>query len=155
MLFRSSLEQIDAFRTGGPQTGDGLRLRYWQEAMNFIHDAPAFGGGTGSHAYSAREAAAREAQPANRPPGNPHNEYLLILSQQGVIGLGLLLMLWATQWRNARQADGFARTMAHALLLLMASGDLFNSFLLDNLEGHFYLLMTLAFAAASDAESAS
>ncbi len=64
-------------------------------------------------------------------------------------------MLWGTQWRNARQADGFARTMTYALLLLMASGDLFNSFLLDNLEGHFYLLMTLAFAPASEVEGAS
>ena len=45
--------------------------------------------------------------------------------------------------------------MTCALLLLMASGDLFNSFLLDNLEGHFYLLMTLAFAQAYDDEGAS
>ncbi|NBS47817.1 MAG: O-antigen ligase domain-containing protein [Betaproteobacteria bacterium] len=152
---QASLEQIDAFRAGGPQSGDGLRLQYWQEAMHFIHEAPAFGGGTGSHAYRAREAAAREAQPANRPLGNPHNEYLLIVSQQGVIGLGLLLMLWLAQWRNAHAADGFARGMTCALLLLMASGDLFNSFLLDNLEGHFYLLMTLAFAQACDDEGAS
>lgn len=151
---QASLEQIDAFRAGGPQSGDGLRLQYWQEATHFIQDAPAFGGGTGSHAHRAREAASLKAQPPNRPPGNPHNEYLLILSQQGVVGLALLLLLWATQWRNASATDGFARGATQALLLLMASGDLFNSFLLDNLEGHFYLLMTLAFAPAAQAKGA-
>lgn len=153
-----SLMQIDEFRSGKPEIGDALRLQSWELAVRFIPDSPILGGGTGSHSLRVQQAAEHNAALRQLAPGNPHNEYLLLLSQHGVVGLALLCLLWGTQWREAlRQkasGDSVAATSTLALLILMASGDLANSFLLDNLEGHFYLLMTLCFAAGATSPAA-
>jgi O-antigen ligase len=67
---------------------------------------------------------------------NPHDEYFLVMGQQGVVGLALLIALFLTQWRSApRLGDRADALLARGLVLAMASGCLFNSFLLDHTEG--------------------
>ena len=70
---------------------------------------------------------------------NPHNEYLLIAVQVGLVGLGLLLYLFYRQWRLAKMLpSSLERSLAHGLLLAIMSGCLFNSLLLDHTEGMLY-----------------
>ena len=91
------------------------------------------------HAHRAREAAAREAQPANRPPGNPHNEYLNLAVQLGIPGAIALITLFAVIWRHARGLPtALERDLARGLALTFAIGCLFNSLLMDHVEGLFF-----------------
>ena len=70
---------------------------------------------------------------------NPHNEYLLITAQIGLLGLTLLLWLFIVQWRSAQQLPMPMETgLARGLVLTIAIGCLFNSLLLDHSEGLFY-----------------
>jgi O-antigen ligase len=142
-----SVADVVGFRAGNTESNDGLRMDFWVHSLGFIRESPLFGAGTGGYIVKYRQAAEQEGLPASRVNDNPHNEYLLIASQQGLIGLALLLALWGAQWSGAAGLAVAERDTTRALLLLMVTGDCFNSFLLDNLEGHFYLLLTVALCA--------
>ncbi len=77
------------------------------------------------------------------PTSNPHNEYLLITVQLGVVGLGVLLYLFYTQLRLAAYLPGLLeRNLARGLVLTVMTTCLFNSSLLDHGEGIFYAWMS-------------
>ena len=75
--------------------------------------------------------------------GNPHDEYLLQLGAGGVPAL-LLFVLWLAcpiwmGWREARERPWAAAVAAVAASFALAS--VFNSLLLDWVEGHFYVAL--------------
>jgi len=142
-----TVTDIVGFKAGNAESNDGVRLDFWVHALGFVREAPIFGVGTGGYAIKYQEVAAREGLTGGRVSVNPHNEYLMIASQQGLVGLVLLIALWAVQWRASGGLTPERRDLTRALLLIMATGNLFNSFLLDNLEGHFYLVLTVALCA--------
>lgn len=142
-----SVADVKAFNAGTVDSNDAWRIDFWVHALGFIRESPVWGVGTGGYAARYKEVAVREGLTGNRVSDNPHNEYLLIASQQGAIGLALFLALWGVQWRGAARLSPQRRNLTWALLLVMASGDLFNSFILDNLEGHFYMVLTVALCA--------
>lgn len=135
------------YRAGNTDSSMGLRVEFWSHTAPFIARHPLFGGGTGSFRYEYQTLATQKGWVKDHVTTNPHNEYLMILSQQGVIGLALLLWLWGTQWRLACRMEELPRYLTHGLLVLMVLGDFFNCFILDNLEGHLYALLTVALAA--------
>jgi O-antigen ligase len=114
----------------------GLRMEWYKNSLEIIRDHPVFGVGTGGFpkAYAEKVKGTDMLVPAN-----PHNEYLLIATQIGLPGLTLLLYLFYRQWRLAKMLpSALERSLAHALLLAIMSGCLFNSLLLDHTEGLLY-----------------
>ncbi|NTV10457.1 MAG: glycosyl transferase family 2, partial [Zoogloea sp.] len=109
---------------------------------------PVLGGGAGSFVAEYRDLAAARGWTGEHVADNPHNEYLMVWSQFGLVGLALLLWLWVVQWRRASAADETVRYLSHGLLVLIAIGNLFNSLILDNMEGHLYALLSVALCAA-------
>ena len=57
---------------------------------------------------------------------------------------GVNTMSGLRQWRRACREAELRRYLMHGLILIMAVGDLFNSLILDNMEGHFYILIAVA-----------
>jgi len=105
-----------------------------------VRDHPLAGSGTGSFAKAYAE---KTRGTGVDQPGNPHNEYLLVAIQTGLIGLALLLYLFWQHWRLApRLAMPFDTHLARGLLLTIAVGCLFNSLLLDHSEGLLFAWMT-------------
>jgi O-antigen ligase len=125
-----------------PVMGDsvGLRLEFTKNALAIIGDSPVFGVGTGGF---PRAYAERVRGTSSLPSNNPHNEYLNIAVQIGLVGLAVLLYLLWTQWRLALQlASPIESTLARGLVLTIAVGCLFNSLLLDHTEGLLYAWLT-------------
>lgn len=123
-----------------PESSIGLRLSFYRVTLEIIRDHPIVGVGTGGFpkAYAKRIKGTDLF-----PTDNPHNEYLLIASQLGIVGLGLLLLLFYFHWRLApRLATPLETHLARGLLLTIAVGCLFNSFLLDHTEGLLFAWMT-------------
>lgn len=117
------------------QSSIGQRLIMWQTSLRVIADHPLAGAGTGSF---AGEYAKKAYDHPSLLTGNPHNEYLLIMGQLGVLGLGGFLLLFYRQLKESvalHYPYGFA---AQGLVVAMAVGCLFNSFLYDHGEGHFF-----------------
>jgi O-antigen ligase len=104
--------------------------------------------GTGWQTYPKAIEQVASPRHANAPrdvPGaltdNPHNEYLMQLGAGGLPSL-LLFALWLALplWRALREPDDRSpwAGAVGAVALAFATGCLFNSMLLDFVEGHFY-----------------
>jgi O-antigen ligase len=129
-----ALSEVRQWQPGGQSTTSmGIRLDFYYNSLAIFKAHPLLGVGTGG--FEAAYARADKDKNAGPVP-NPHNEYFLITGQQGVVGLALLIALFVTQWRTApKLGDRAATLLARGLVLAMASGCLFNSFLLDHTEG--------------------
>jgi len=118
----------------------GLRLEFYRNSLEIVRDHPVFGVGTGGfpNAYADQVKGT-----GMLPTQNPHNEYLLIAVQTGPAGLVLLLCLFVLQLLRAqRLAKPLETHLACGLVVTMAVGCLFNSFLLDHTEGLLYAWFT-------------
>jgi O-antigen ligase len=113
----------------------GQRLVMWKTAVRIIADHPIMGAGTGSF---AREYEKRSTGYPATTTANPHSEYLLIASQLGLPGLCGFLFVFLRQWKMATILSPPYGYAAQGLVLAMAVGCMFNSFLYDFGEGHFY-----------------
>jgi len=131
-----ALDQASAWREGrGDRTSIGLRLDYYSNTLAIIRAQPLFGVGTGGFALAYGE---RVQHTGMAPSNNPHNQYLLITAQLGVVGLAALIALYAVYWRGAGRLTPPFGEIARGLLLAMLVGNLFNSFMLDFTERLFF-----------------
>lgn len=84
-------------------TSMGIRMYFWQNAVALVKQRPVFGWGTGGFeaAYS-KEVAGREGL-AGQGTSDPHNQFLKIAAEQGLVGLAVFLgfLLMALRQRPA------------------------------------------------------
>jgi O-antigen ligase len=119
------------------ETSTGLRLEFYRYSLKIVRDHLLLGVGIGGFA----EAYAKQIKdPKMARSDNPHNEYLLVGAQLGLIGLAALLYLFYTQWRLApRLPTPKDAILARGVVLAFVVGCLFNSFLTDFDEGVFFI----------------
>lgn len=87
---------------------------------------------------------------------NPHNEYVMLLVQNGAIGVGLFLLLFWFCWRSTRGLSGLEPAFAQAVVGVYMIVCLVNSLMLDTTEGGLFgYLMGLTCAAGVSATGAS
>jgi O-antigen ligase len=130
-------DEMMQWRPGRPEvTSVGYRLEYYLNSVKLIGEHPLLGTGTGGFkgAYAALvKGTGMDAS------ANPHNEYLMVAVQFGVVGLVLMLWLFLVQWRRAvLLPGGFERAAARGLVLLILSASMVTSTLIDHTEGLFY-----------------
>lgn len=115
----------------------GSRLQFYVHSLLLIEQHPWLGTGTGSF-FSQYKQLAMQSNEQILLTANPHNEYLLIAVQWGIIGL-LVYFFWL--WIMLRESSKLSEQhskLAQGLLLSLVLGCLFNSFWLDSTEGHFF-----------------
>ncbi len=124
----------------GKNNSTGQRLDFYYNTLQIVRQHPVFGVGTGGFP----DAFVRQTQGKDvLQTRNPHNEYLMITVQTGVIGLALLLYLFYTQWRCAPLLGApFGQDASRGLVLAYLVNCLFNSPLLDHADGLFFAFMT-------------
>jgi len=133
----------------GNDTSTGIRMNYYRTTAAIIRDAPLLGVGTGGFIAAYREKARAASLPESN---NPHNQYLLITAQLGVVGLAALLVMFGIMWWQAGRLEPAAAIAARGLVLTVAVGSLFNSLLLDHTEGLLFAWMAgVLFAPAHSA----
>lgn len=121
------------------------RLNYYYNTIQIIGKQPFLGVGTGGFERAFSE----QIKGSNLTTvANPHNEYLLITVQTGIIGLALLLYLFYTVWRCApRLGTAFEQDAARGLVLAYMVNSAFNSALHDHADGLFFAFMLAALFA--------
>jgi O-antigen ligase len=140
-LHQRIVEAVKEFKQWQPdqaeETSTGLRLEFYRYSLKIVRDHPLLGVGVGGFA----EAYAKQIKdPKMARSDNPHNEYLLVATQLGLIGLAALLYLFYTQWRLAPLLPTPKDTLlASGVVLAFMVGCLFNSFLTDYDEGVFFI----------------
>jgi O-antigen ligase len=124
----------------GEGTSTGERLDFYYYTLQVIQQHPLLGVGTGglAAAYFQQTHAS-----IVKNTFNPHNEYLMVTAQIGIVGGLLLLYLFFSLWKQApRLATPFAQDAARGLVLAYMVNCAFNSALLDHADGLFFAWMT-------------
>lgn len=140
--------QIDA--VAPVESSVGLRLEWYKYTAQLIVAHPFIGVGTGSFAQAYDKMV---TEPGAVKPAHPHNQYLLTASDLGVVGVGVLLGVFAWLWWWF-QAGGrhLSAQLGQGVVIAMAVGCVFNSFLIDHTEGLFFAWMVSAALAANPGE---
>jgi O-antigen ligase len=133
-------------------TPTGERLQFYRNSLTLFSQAPVLGHGTGRFHEKYAEHVAGTKQVVT---SNPHNEYLMVGVQSGLVGLGILVaLLWAL-WRAASRWEGMDRWLAQGMVVWLSVGCCFNSFILDSREGMLFALLAGVYGAAPTAQKES
>ena len=133
-------------------TPTGERLQFYRNSLTLFSQAPVLGHGTGRFHEKYAEHVAGTKQVVT---SNPHNEYLMVGVQSGLVGLGILVaLLWAL-WRAASRWEGMERWLAQGMVVWLSVGCCFNSFILDSREGMLFALLAGVYGAAPTAQKES
>lgn len=136
---------VNAYQQGQAETSVGLRLEFHRNALKLIEEAPMFGHGTGSFAgeYKRLTGFADSSRAAN----NPHNDYLWMGVELGLVGVVALLWLITATILAARRCAPAERWMLFILVGSMAIATLGNSFFTDHTTRNAFLLLACALLA--------
>ncbi|MFZ2776320.1 MAG: O-antigen ligase family protein [Candidatus Rickettsiella isopodorum] len=144
--FNLAQSEVTQYKQGNFATSVGLRLEFYHNSFKLFKEHPWIGTGTGSFAQDYL-AVAENKQFATQ---NPHNEYLNIAVQFGLLGMVILLSLFIVHAWASFRLQGIRQYFAQAVLVSIAVGSLFNSWLMDVTQGCFYVIFTaLLFAGLS------
>jgi len=135
------VKEVKAYEKDKSMTSIGQRFDWWITSFELIKKKPVLGYGTGSFPSIYKQTTKTTRVKAM---DNPHNEYLFITFQFGIIGLFLFLMLFLLQFLASRSLPTQKGMLLQGVLVAMLSGSLMNSLLFDSQQGHFYLLMSAA-----------
>lgn len=128
-----------------------LRYMFVRNAFELIADAPVLGHGLGSTATVHGPLAGHRTGSAAQVMSNPHNQYLDLAIQGGVVAAALWIAVLVALARRAAQLHGTARRLAVGFMVLIAVGCLVNSSLLDFTEGHVFAVAAGLLVAAARA----
>ncbi len=123
-------------------SSSGLRIGFWRTTADIVKNNPVLGTGMGSWSDEYRKYV---VSTPNTPKisvlgGNPHQEYLLMASQLGLVGL-VLFLAWLTRSIFAsKHLPVNDRVAAQSLLIAFIVSCFFNSTLFDSATGHFYCI---------------
>jgi O-antigen ligase len=138
---------VQSYDKGDIDTSVGLRLFFHKVAKDLIKEAPIFGHGTGSYAKNYLKNAGDSEM--RRSFANPHNDYLWLGVELGIVGmLSLVLVLFATA-KQAWNTISAERWLGLVLVCSYGVSTLANSFFTDNITGLAYVLLACALLAGS------
>jgi O-antigen ligase len=142
------VNESQEWTAGSARHGESVKLRldFYVNSLEIIKESPLYGVGTGGF---ARAYAEKVTAPDAVQTDNPHNEYLMVAAQFGVVGLGVWLFLFFRQWTAAERLSSLReKMMAQGLVITILSASMVTSTLTDHTERIFFVWMSaLVFAA--------
>lgn len=141
------IENTQAYMQEKPEQVDssmGQRYTFWKYSVKLIAEKPLLGYGTGSFAQEY----ARIAQGERFLARHPHNEFLFIGVQLGLLWLIPYLGFLVSQFYESRKLPEREKWLAQGLVTALLITSLFNTPIYDHTEGHWFTVMiALCFAA--------
>lgn len=142
------VSETESYKSNAEATSMGIRMVLWNNTFELIRERPLLGYGTGGfqNAYKAKV--------ANGPlwkqniTHDPHNQFLKITAEQGLIGLVFFVgMIISFFWQKV---EFDYRVLGIGVLLVWCSNSLFSSHFSTFTEGRFvYLWCGVMLASAS------
>jgi O-antigen ligase len=136
----SARHEIAVFDSN-PNTSIGLRLLFWQYSWRIIKAKPLIGVGTGDF-QPAYARVNKQFSPTMVATDNPHNQYILVLCQFGLVGLAVLLAIFFLQIRAALRGRDDLRRLRMALPVFFLTIMLTESYLIVYETGFFFSLFS-------------
>lgn len=126
--------------SGSTESSMGKRLDFIVNSARLWAERPMIGHGTGS--FESRYAVLADARGLDLKTANPHNEYLMIGVQVGLVGVCALLYFIVCQGFYAFRLSPLNRNLALGVALLTAAGCMGNSVFLNHTEGMVIIYFT-------------
>lgn len=141
-----AVKEVKGYQAEWSRTSLGMRIDWWSNSAALIREKPIWGHGTGSFKTVQAEVIKNTH---TLPTDNPHNEYLLISVQTGLVGLSLFIALLVAQGISSFKMHSPRKYLLQGVIVAMSIGCLMNSFLFDSLPGHFYGILSAVLALGS------
>ncbi len=113
------------------------RRDFWRKAVGFIEEAPLLGHGTGSTKSLYESLQTSAPSPYGEAVPDPHNQFLAIAIQVGLLGGALLLLMWWVHFFMFFDGSPIS-LMGRAIVVQNIVGSLFNSHLSTVTQGTLY-----------------
>ena len=125
-----------------PDTSIGHRIIFTKNTIEIIKSAPFFGVGTGDYPLEYKKIN-QVNTPTSRDTVHPHNMYLYVQSQLGIIGLISFFWIFYSQFNFAlKSKDEFVKHVGVALPLLFLVIMLSDSYLLGHYTSNLFVLFS-------------
>jgi O-antigen ligase len=140
--FAETTTEISQFEVDNINTSSGVRLEFYRRSLELIVHRPIAGYGVGSvrnefEAFAKNNTGGRAVMASN-----PHNEYLLMGVQIGLIGVALFVWLLYVVYRDGKRLDKLERIAVYGYLFAFFLGCFANSLLLNFTEGNLFVFLT-------------
>jgi len=140
-------QDYEHYLIGNANSSVGQRIGFFSNTKNLIFEKPFLGWGTGSFKQVYAQKYGTSGPLATR---NPHNEYAMIASQLGLMGIIALFTFFSVAWYKSCELPDKSCRIARAVILAISIGSLANSWLSDVTEGLFFaVFLAFCFAAAT------
>jgi O-antigen ligase len=134
--------EITQFEEGNVNTSSGVRLEFYSRSLELILHRPVAGYGVGSVRTEFERLVKNSDETSAPMASNPHNEFLLMGVQMGLIGVALFVWLLYAVYRDGRHLDRLERTAVYGYLFAFVLGSFANSLLLNFTEGSLFIFLT-------------
>lgn len=131
--------EIQNYKAMNERNSSGERLEFWKKSLTLVREAPIIGNGTGSMPSLFRKAAAGQTGAAGTVTTNPHNQTFAVAVQLGLLGAAVLWAMWIAHLLMFR-GNGLAEWIGLVVVVQNIVGSLFNSHLLDFVQGWAYVV---------------
>ena len=142
-----AVNEQHSYQSSSNETSIGLRMVFYKNTLELIKEKPIFGYGTSSFEKTYSAYAASKFQDWHGiKTGDPHNQYLFVLLENGLIGLILFLAYIYVAIRQGLKTPPYG-PMAAGFLVAICASSLFNSHFKTFPEGNllaFFMGMLLA-----------
>lgn len=153
----TGLREAQNFSTVSEETSLGRRMLMAQTALGMIRERPLLGVGTGSFKQSFSAIAAEKYTGWRAIPfDDPHNQYLFIATENGLIGLLAFLFMMGMILKYCLRSGSIYGKMAAGCLLAWCATSLFSGHFRTFPEGHLiaFIVGMLMVSRAPDGQQA-
>lgn len=132
------------------QTSVGLRINAWRAGLDLWRESPLIGHGTGSYQHLMQTQKSEMVGGCEDNPVclQPHSQYVLLLAEQGAVGLLMFLALLAALVWPAMQSGLLAAKLSAAFACAFAVHSAFDSGLRMGTQMFVFMVMAVALTAA-------
>jgi O-antigen ligase len=135
------IQEALTYREAVPSAGTsamGLRMAYWKNTLELVCERPWLGYGTGSFETAYGRLVAGRPGLLGVPVHDPHNQFMKITAEHGLLGLAAFLLVLALAL--ARRASSPYRLLGLGVLVAWCLTSLFSSHFSTFSEGRFVWL---------------
>lgn len=147
--WQNAQSDITQFYQGNKNTSMGLRFYFWQTSLKIIKDNPVIGVGCGA----MEPTSCRYAVDSPNEDGscfsfpNPHEDYLFVLAQYGIVGFLLWVAFFVASIRRSFAFSLKDKWTLWGVTSLYLSGSFFNTFSRDITECTAFVLLVAVLLA--------
>ncbi|MCK9174394.1 MAG: O-antigen ligase family protein [Desulforhopalus sp.] len=139
-----AIAEVKKYHPEDSRTSLGMRFDWWHNSVTLIKESPIIGYGTGSF----RAAQLLVKNKWTKRTVNPHNEYLLIFVQLGIIGEALFLLMLCSLFAFSCKLPEEEKNLLQGAVVAFAWACLANSFLFDSHPSNFLMILSAVLVAA-------